>query len=121
MYTRELYFQMIPIMTMHPNTIPTAFIQLSLTVETVSEKGANFLPVPIAPIVNAVKNKFPLPQLTLKLHPVLFSFPHRFYPNLILNVCCQAAESLQQVPSDTPINILNLLIFISSCSISPFF
>ena len=57
MYTRELCFQMIPIMTIHPATIPTAFIQLSLTVETVSEKGANFLPVPIAPIVNAVKKQ----------------------------------------------------------------
>lgn len=95
MYTRELYFQMIPIMTMHPATIPTAFIQLSLTVETVSEKGANFLPVPIAPIVNAVKNKFPLPKLTLKLYPVLFSFLHRFYPNLIINLRLSCTGSAQ--------------------------
>lgn len=69
---------MIPIITMNPTTIPTAFIQLSLTVETVSAKGANFLPVPIAPIVNYVKNKFPLPQLTLKVYPVLYSFSTDF-------------------------------------------
>ena len=72
MYTRELYFQMIPIMTMHPNTIPTAFIQLSLTVETVSEKGANFLPVPIAPNVNAIKKQIPITAINFKMISCIF-------------------------------------------------
>ena len=86
---------MIPIITMHPTTIPTAFIQLSLTVETVSEKGANFLPVPIAPIVNAVKKQIPIIAINFKIISCTFSFLHRFYPNLIINLRLSCTGSAQ--------------------------
>ena len=74
---------MIHIITMHPATIPTAFIQLSLTVETVSEKGANFLPVPIAPSVNAVKKQIPITAINFKSISRTLLIFHRFYPNCV--------------------------------------
>lgn len=74
---------MIPIITMNPTTIPTAFIQLSLTVETVSAKGANFLPLPIAPIVTAVKKQIPITAINFKSISRTLLIFHQFYPNCV--------------------------------------